>query len=359
MPGHADRPSGRWKIKVRDPASLRVAVIGASGLVGQTIIEILSERAFPLASLTLVASRDSEGMAVPFRGQSLSIQPLDTFDFATVDLAFFAIDTALSEEYVPRTLEAGCLVIDNSRAFRMDPAVPLVVPEVNAHTLPDGLARGLFANPNCSTIALALVLKCLDDLAGLTRVEIATYQSVSGAGRAGLEALSRETARRLNGLPIDPDPAFAEVPIAFNVIPQIDDFEPSGYTREEMKLVHELRKILDRPALEVNPTAVRVPVFYGHAAAVHARFRETLPPERAREALQAASGVRVIDALAPAGYPTPVTHAALQDEVFVGRLRQDLDSPKGLNLWVVADNVRKGAALNAIQIAERLVKILV
>ncbi|EQD75552.1 aspartate-semialdehyde dehydrogenase [mine drainage metagenome] len=345
--------------KALDAARLRVAVVGASGLVGQTIVEVLSDRAFPLHTLELVASPESEGAALPFRDRTLRIRSLDTFDFANVDLAFFAIDTALSERYVPKATDAGCLVIDNSRAFRMDPAVPLVVPEINAQTLTQGLARGLFANPNCSTIALAIVLKCLDDLAGLKRVEIATYQSVSGAGRAGLEGLSREAARRLNGLDIEPDPVFSGVPIAFNVIPQIDDFEPSGYTREEMKLVCELRKILDRPTLEVNPTAVRVPVFYGHAAAVHARFRDGLTPERARKALEAAEGVRVIDQPTPGGYPTPVTHGALLDEVFVGRIRQALDTPQGINLWVVSDNVRKGAALNAVQIAERLVKTLI
>ncbi|MHB1543764.1 MAG: aspartate-semialdehyde dehydrogenase [Gammaproteobacteria bacterium] len=352
------KPENRRR-KALDPTHLRVAVIGATGLVGETIVEILSHRAFPLHALDLVASRESEGAPLPFGARTLRIQALDTFDFANVDLAFFALDTSLSEYYVPKATDAGCLVIDNSRAFRMDPAVPLVVPEVNAQTLFQGLERGLFANPNCSTIALAIVLKCLDDLAGLQRVEIATYQAVSGAGRAGLEGLSREAARRLNGLDIEPDAAFSGVPIAFNVIPQIDDFEPSGYTREEMKLVCELRKILDRPTLEVNPTAVRVPVFYGHAAAVHARFRDGLSPKHARAALVAAEGVRVIDRLTPGGYPTPVTHGALQDEVFVGRIRQDLDTPKGLNLWVVSDNVRKGAALNAVQIAERLVKILI
>ena len=342
-----------------DPGHLRVAVVGATGLVGQTIVEILADRAFPLDVLELVASPESVGTPIPFGAQTLRTRSLDTFDFASVDLAFFAIDTELSERHVPEATEAGCLVIDNSRAFRLDPAVPLVVPEVNPETLRQGLARGLFANPNCSTIALAVVLKCLDDLAGLKRVEIATYQSVSGAGRAGLEGLSREAGRRLNGLDIEPDAVFYGVPMAFNVIPQIDTFEGSGWTREEMKLVCELKKILERPALEVNPTAVRVPVFYGHAAAVHARFREPLTPAHARAALAAAEGVRVIDERTPGGYPTPVTHAALRDEIFVGRIRQDLDVPEGLNLWVVSDNVRKGAALNAVQIAERLVKILI
>ncbi len=352
------QPEGRVS-RALDPARLRVAVVGATGLVGETIVETLAQREFPLDRLDLVASLDSEGAPIAFRGRTLRIQALDSFDFSAVDLAFFALDTALSERYVPEATAAGALVIDNSRAFRMDPTVPLVVPEINSETLPQGIGRGLIANPNCSTIALAMVLKCLDDLAGLLEVEIATYQSVSGVGRAGLEVLAREGARRLNGLDIEADETFSGVPIAFNVIPQIDDFETSGYTREEMKLVLELRKILTRPALRVNPTAVRVPVFYGHAAVVHARFEDALTPDRARQALESAEGVRVIDRLAPGGYPTPVTHGAKQDDVCVGRIRQDLDSPRGLNLWVVSDNVRKGAALNAVQIAERLVEILI
>jgi aspartate-semialdehyde dehydrogenase len=336
------------------PDRLRVAVVGATGLVGRTIIEILEERQFPLAALDAVASADSEGTPIEFGSRLLRVRALETYDFSVVDLAFFALETGSSELHVPRAIAAGCCVIDNSRVYRMDPAVPLIVPEVNLSALAVTPAPRLIANPNCSSIPLAIVLRCLDDLAGLVRVDLATYQAVSGAGRKGIEILARESRNRLSGQDMTPDPLFAMVPIAFNVIPQIDDFESSGYTREEMKIVRELRKILDRPDLEVNPTAVRVPVFFGHAAAVHAELGRPLDPGLLREALAAIPAVRVHDHPGAGGYPTPQVDATRHDEVFVGRIRTDLTRPNDLNFWVVSDNVRKGAALNAVQIGECL-----
>ncbi len=332
----------------------RVAVVGATGLVGRTIIEILEGRNFPLSVLDAVASLDSLGTPIEFGTQMLKVRALDSYDFHGVDLAFFALETGLSEQYVPRALEAGCCVIDNSRVYRMDPGVPLVVPEVNASVLRITPAPRLIANPNCSTIPLAIVFRCLDDLAGVVRIDLSTYQAVSGAGRMGIEILARESRNRLSGQEVVPDPLFATVPIAFNVIPQIDDFESSGYTREEMKIVHELRKILDRPDLEVNPTAVRVPVFFGHAAAVHAELHQPLDPGVLRDALAEIPAVEVRDRPEAGGYPTPQTDAARHDQVFVGRIRSDLSRPNDINFWLVSDNVRKGAALNAVQIGECL-----
>ncbi len=336
------------------PGRPRVAVVGATGLVGRTIIEILDERKFPLTVLEAVASVDSLGTPIEFGSQMLRVRALDDYDFRKVDLAYFALDTGLSEQYVPRALEAGCFVIDNSRVYRMDPGVPLIVPEVNGSSLGSTPIPRLIANPNCSTIPLAIVLRCLEDLAGVIRIDLSTYQAVSGAGRGGIEILARESRDRLSGQEVVPDPLFGAVPIAFNVIPQIDDFESSGYTREEMKIVQELRKILDRPDLEVNPTAVRVPVFFGHAAAVHVELRKPLDPEVMRGTLAELPAVQVRDRPEAGGYPTPQTDAARHDQVFVGRIRSDLSRPNDINFWVVSDNVRKGAALNAVQIGECL-----
>ncbi|CAN5359398.1 aspartate-semialdehyde dehydrogenase [soil metagenome] len=331
-----------------------LAVVGATGLVGEAVIAVLAERSFPVGELHLLATADSEGRRIDFRGRSVRVQALDGFDFSRVPLAVFAAGQDVAAEHAPRAADAGCLVVDHSSRFRHEPDVPLVVPEVNAAELALCGERRLVANPNCSTIQLVVALKPLYDAAGLERVNVATYQSVSGGGRALIEALSTQTARLMNGLPLELPPATKQ--IAFNVLPQIDGFEPNGYTREEMKIVRETRRIFDEPELRVNATAVRVPVFYGHSEAVQIETIRPLAADEARALLARAPGVCVLDDCSASVYPTAVTEAANCDTVFVGRIREDMSHPRGLNLWIVADNVRKGAATNSVQILEILAK---
>ncbi len=334
---------------------LAVAVVGATGLVGQMMINVLEERGFPLTQLYPLASNRSLGRNVSFRGRSYTVMELAGFDFAQCDLALFSAGAAVSREHAPRAAAAGCLVIDNTSQFRNEDSVPLVVPEVNAHAL-DAVGRsGIIANPNCSTIQLVVALKPLHDAAHLERIEVATYQSVSGAGREAVEELARQSIAALSGR----GPAETQggvKPIAFNCVPQIDDFEDNGYTREEMKIIRETRRILGEPGLRVNATAVRVPVFYGHSEVVHIETRHPLSAARARELLENAPGITVLDEHRVGGYPTAATEAANRDTVYVGRIREDLAPDRGLNLWIVADNVRKGAATNSVQIAEALVR---
>ncbi len=330
-----------------------VAVVGATGAVGETMLAILQERNFPVGKIVPLASERSAGGTVTFRNREVVVQDLATFDPAGVDFALFSAGGGVSKEYAPKFAEKGAIVIDNSSAFRYDDDVPLVVSEVN----PDAARnppRGIIANPNCSTMQMLVALAPIHRAVGIERINVATYQSVSGGGRSALEELGRQTAAILNFA--DPEPARFPVQIAFNLIPQIDDFLDNGYTKEEMKLVWETRKILGDASIQVNPTAVRVPVFYGHSEAVHIETREPITPEAARALLDRAPGVVVVDERAAGGWPTPVTHASGTDPVYVGRIRQDISHPRGLNLWVVADNIRKGAALNAVQIAELLVK---
>jgi len=331
-----------------------VAVVGATGAVGETMLEVLEQRRFPVGEVRAVASERSAGMRVPFGARQLKVEDLAGFDFGQVQLALFSAGAKVSQEHAPRAAAAGCVVIDNSSCFRQDPDVPLVVAEVNPEALAGYRVRHIVANPNCSTMQMLVALKPLHDAAHIERINVATYQSVSGAGRRAIEELGRQSAQLLNGLPIEPE-VFPRQ-IAFNVIPHIDAFQDNGYTREEMKMVWETRKILGAPDLQVNPTAVRVPVFYGHSEAVHVETRRKLTAEEARALLQRAPGVRVMDDRAPGGYPTPVTEAAGEDPVWVGRIREDISHPRGLDLWVVSDNIRKGAALNAVQLAELLVK---
>ena len=281
------------------------------------------------------------------------VQDLERFDFSGVDIAFFSAGGSVSKVHAPRAAAAGAVVIDNTSEFRYDPDVPLVVSEVNPEKIADR-PKGIIANPNCSTMQMLVALAPLHRRAGIERINVATYQSVSGAGRSALEELGKQTAAMLNFQ--SPEPVRFPVQIAFNVIPHIDVFLDNGYTKEEMKMVWETRKILGDESIQVNPTAVRVPVFYGHAEAVHIEFRERISAEEARALLRDAPGIELVDDAKPGGYPTPVTHAAGTDPVFVGRIREDISHPRGLALWVVADNIRKGAALNAIQIAEILVK---
>ena len=330
-----------------------VAIVGATGAVGEAMLSVLAERQFPVGKLHLLASERSAGEKIDYGARRIVVEDLATFDPTGVDIALFSAGGSVSKEYAPKFAAAGAVVIDNSSAFRYDDDVPLVVSEVN----PDQVAnrpRGIIANPNCSTMQMLVALAPIHRAVGIERINVATYQSVSGAGRSAMEELGRQTAAMLGFQAIDPKKF--PVQIAFNLIPQIDDFLDNGYTKEEMKLVWETRKILGDESIQVNPTAVRVPVFYGHSEAVHLETRTKLSAADARALLEAAPGVEVVDDRVPGGYPTPVTHAAGTDPVYVGRIREDLSHPRGLNLWIVSDNIRKGAALNAVQLAELVVK---
>jgi aspartate-semialdehyde dehydrogenase len=329
---------------------LNVAVVGATGAVGEAIIAGLYERRFPVAELFPLASERSAGEMISFRGETIEIQNLEYFNFSDVDIAFFSAGSAVSAHYAPIAAAEGCLVIDNTSYFRYDDDIPLVVPEVNSHRIAEYVNRGIIANPNCSTIQMVVALKPLYDAVGISRINVTTYQAVSGTGRKAITELVRQTTELLNGRSITP--AVYPQQIAFNVLPHIDEFQENGYTREEMKMVWETRKILEDETILVNPTAVRVPVLYGHSEAINIELNSPLTADEARKLLSKAPGVCVKDNPAKALYPTPIADASGHDEVFVGRIRQDISHPFGLNLWVVADNIRKGAATNAIQIAE-------
>ena len=329
-----------------------VAVVGATGAVGEAMLAILAERRFPVGELVALASERSAGGYVDFMDDEVLVRDLATFDPAGVDIALFSAGGSVSKEYAPKFAAAGAVVIDNSSTFRYDDDVPLVVSEVNPEATRER-PRGIIANPNCSTMQLMVALAPIHREYGVERINVATYQSASGAGRSGLEELGKQTAALLSFQ--DVEPKRFQVQLAFNLIPQIDDFQDNGFTKEEMKLVWETRKILGDERIGVNPTVVRVPVFYGHSEAVHIETRRKVTADEARALLERAPGVEVVDERKPGGYPTPVTHASGKDPVFVGRIREDLSHPRGLNLWVVADNIRKGAALNAVQIAEVLV----
>ena len=331
---------------------VNVAIVGATGAVGETMLKVLAEREFPIRELHLLASARSAGEKVEYGARKIVVEDLATFDPAGIDIALFSAGGDVSKEYAPKFAAAGAVVIDNSSAFRYDDDVPLVVSEVNPEALRDR-PRGIVANPNCSTMQMLTALAPIHRAVGIERINVATYQSVSGTGRRALEELGRQTAALLNFQ--DPKPEVYPVQIAFNVIPHGGDFQDNGYTSEEMKLVWETRKILGDDGIQVNPTVVRVPVFYGHSEAVHIETREKIDAARARELLASAPGVEVVDERAGGGYPTPVTHASGNDPVYVGRIREDISHPRGLDLWIVADNIRKGAALNAVQLAELVI----
>ena len=330
----------------------KVAVVGATGAVGEVMLSVLAERKFPVSEVIALASERSAGSKVAFGNRQLVVQDLATFDPAGVDIALFSAGGSTSREYAPKFAAAGAVVIDNSSAFRYDDDVPLVVSEVNPEAA-KVRPRGIIANPNCSTMQMVVALAPIHRKAGIERLNIATYQSVSGTGRRALEELGRQTAGLLNFQPVEAD--VYPVQIAFNVIPHGGDFTDNGYTTEEMKLVWETRKILGDDAIRINATVVRVPVFYGHAEVVNVETRDKLPAAEARALLEHAPGVDVVDEPVGGGYPTPVTHASGTDAVYVGRIRDDLSHPHGLNLWIVSDNIRKGAALNAVQIAELVI----
>lgn len=330
-----------------------VAVVGATGAVGEAMIEILEARDFPVGQLYPLASERSAGSRIQFGGRSVTVQNLADFDFSQTQIGLFSAGGSISAEFAPKAAEQGCVVIDNTSYFRRDEDIPLVVPEVNPHRIADYGNRGIIANPNCSTIQMLVALKPIYDAVGITRINVASYQAVSGAGKRAIESLATQTAKLLNATPIEHD-VFPQQ-IAFNAIPQIGDFQENGYTLEEMKMVWETKKIFEDQDVAVNPSCVRIPVFYGHSEAVHIETRDPITAEQARNLLDNAPGVAVIDG---DDYPTAVRDASGSDPVFVGRIREDISTDRGLNLWVVSDNVRKGAALNSIQIAEVLLKHL-
>ena len=286
----------------------------------------------------------------------VAVQRLDTFDFAGVQIALFSAGGAVSAEHAPRAAAAGCVVIDNTSHFRYEEDVPLIVPEVNADRMGDYRRRNIIANPNCSTIQMVVALKPIHDVATIRRINVATYQAVSGAGTSGVRELAGQTASLLNSQPFES--SVVPVQIAFNVVPQIDVFQDNGYTKEEMKMVWETQKIFENDKILVNPTCARVPVFYGHSEAVHIETERPITAREAGKLLRKAPGVTLLDDRVDGGYPTAVVQATGNDAVFVGRVREDLSHPNGLNLWIVSDNVRKGAALNSVQIAELLLKYL-
>ena len=333
---------------------LDIAVVGATGVVGEAILEILNERKFPVANIYALASERSVGKQVIFGNRRLDVDDLATFDFSKVQIALFSAGGSISEEYAPQAAAAGCVVVDNTSQFRYDDDVPLVVPEVNPEAIADYKSRGIIANPNCSTIQMVVALKPIYDAVGIERINVCTYQAVSGAGRSAVEELVRQTTALLNGRPMDIKGDAKQ--IAFNAVPHIDVFMDNRYTKEEMKMVWETRKILADDDILVNPTAVRIPAFYGHSEAIHIETREKISAAAASELLAKSPGIEVLDGVETGQYPTAVTDSSGQDPVFVGRIREDISHERGLNLWVVADNIRKGAALNSVQIAEILAK---
>lgn len=336
---------------MKKKSKYNVAVVGATGAVGRAMLSILEERKFPVGRLVPLASSRSAGKQVEFNGKKITVEELKADSFAGTDIALFSAGGSVSLEFCPIAAKAGCVVIDNSSAFRMDKDTPLVVPEINPHAIGDN--PGIIANPNCSTIQMVVALKPIHDRYTIKRVVVSTYQSVSGSGQKAVEELKAQTGQALNG-----EPTTREVyphQIAFNCLPHIDAFLDTGYTKEEMKMVNETRKILEDDAIQVSPTTVRVPVFYAHSEAVNVETEQAIDVPELRKILGEAPGLRLVDAPQKTEYPLAVD-AAGRDEVMVGRIRADLDNPRAVNLWVVSDNLRKGAALNAIQIAEVLIQ---
>lgn len=328
-----------------------IAILGATGAVGETILEVLKERKFPIGELHLLASERSEGKTYRFNGKTIQVQNVADFDWSQVHIAFFSAGGDLSEQWAPVAADEGVVVIDNTSKFRYEYDVPLVVPEVNPEAIAEFRNRNIIANPNCSTIQMLVALKPIHDEVGLERINVSTYQSVSGAGKPGIDELAGQTAKLLNGMPAE-NSAFPQQ-IAFNCIPQIDEFTENGYTREEMKMVWETQKIFNDSSITVNPTCVRVPVFYGHAESLHVETRSPIGAEQVVQLLENTEGVEVFHGME---FPTQVRDAGGKDHVMVGRIRNDISHHSGINMWVVADNVRKGAATNAVQIAEVLIR---
>jgi aspartate-semialdehyde dehydrogenase len=331
-----------------------VAVVGASGAVGEVMLAILEQRDFPLGEVHAVASSRSAGNRIPFKGKELVIEDLEQFDFKGIDIGLFSPGASVSKVHAPRAVAAGAVVIDNTSQFRYDDDIPLVVPEVNPHAAAGYRNRGIIANPNCSTIQMVVALKPIHDAARIERINVCTYQAVSGTGKEAIEELRQQTEALIGGRAAECHVYPKQ--IAFNVLPHIDVFQDNGYTKEEMKMIWETRKIMEDDSLLVNPTAVRVPVYYGQSEAVHIETERKLSAAEARELLASSPGVTVLDEHRDGGYPTAATEGAGRDAVYVGRIREDISHPRGLDIWVVSDNLRKGAALNSVQIAEILVK---
>ena len=330
-----------------------LAVAGATGAVGNEMMKILGEQNFPLASLKLLASSRSAGKTLDFRDKSLVVEELREDSFEGVDIALFSAGATASRQFAPAAAEAGCVVIDNSSGWRMDPEVPLVVPEVNPHAVADHTKKGIIANPNCSTIQMVMVLKPIYDAVGIERVVVSTYQAVSGTGKRAIEELADQTRKLLSFQEVSPE--VYPHRIAFNCFPHIGSFLENGYTEEEMKMVYETQKIMEDSTIRVSATTVRVPVFYGHSEAVNIQTKRKISAKDARVLLFQSPGIRVMDNPNERIYPMPLQAAGINDTL-VGRIREDTSIENGLDLWIVADNIRKGAALNTVQIAELLVK---
>jgi aspartate-semialdehyde dehydrogenase len=330
-----------------------VAVVGATGAVGNEMIKVLEERQFPVGKLTLLASERSLGKELSFRGKSLPVEVLTENSFQGVEIGLFSAGGSVSEKFAPIAARAGCVVIDNTSAFRMVPEIPLVVPEVNPEAIAFYKNKGIIANPNCSTIQMVVALKPIHDAAKIKRIVVSTYQAVSGTGKKAIEELSLQTRALMNGQ----DPVVKVYPhrIAFNCLPQIDVFLDNGYTKEEMKMVNETKKIMNDPTIAVTATTVRVPVFFGHSESVNIETEKKVTAEEVRKLLDGAPGVRVVDNPREKLYPLAID-AAGGDDTLVGRIREDESIPNGINMWIVSDNIRKGAALNAVQIAEILIR---
>ena len=331
-----------------------VAVVGATGLVGRTMLSIMEEYNLPVNKVYALASNRSVGVRIPFKGSELIVSELETFDFSLTEIGLFSPGASVSAIYAPKAADAGCVVIDNTSRFRYEDDIPLVVSEVNPHAIGNYKNRRIIANPNCSTIQMLVALKPIYDAVGIERINVCTYQAVSGTGKDAVEELKKQTADYMNAKDIR-NRVYPKQ-IAFNAIPHIDAFQDNGYTKEEMKMVWETKKIFEDESILVNPTAVRIPVFYGHSEAIHIETKDKIDAGNARKLLEKMPGVIVLDAHEDGGYPTAVSEAAGENPVFVGRIREDISHPRGLNMWVVSDNVRKGAALNSIQIADILVK---
>ena len=333
--------------------NVKFAVVGATGAVGEVMLEILSDRGVPSENVFPLASNRSLGKQVDFGGEQLDIIDLAEFDFSTVEIGLFSAGADVSEIYAPQAADAGCIVIDNTSRYRYEDDIPLVISEVNPERIAEYKNRGIIANPNCSTMQMLVPLKPIHDAVGISRINVATYQAVSGAGKEMIEDLVNQTSSLLNGKPVSTKGKTKQ--IAFNAIPHIDNFQENKYTKEEMKMVWETQKILEDSSIMVNPTAVRIPVFYGHSEAVHMETKSKISCNEVIDLMNKTDGVEVIDGVELGAYPTAVSDASGADPVYVGRIREDISHPNGINLWIVADNIRKGAALNTVQIAEILV----
>jgi len=331
-----------------------IAIAGATGVVGEALLDILVERKFPVGKVYALASSRSVGKQVDFGNRSQSVQDIAEFDFSQAQIGLFSAGASVSDVYAPIAAAAGCVVVDNTSRYRYDDDIPLVVPEVNPQDIAQYKSTGIIANPNCSTIQMVVALKPIHDAVGIARINVCTYQAVSGAGKSAVEELARQSARLLNGQPLEIKGDAKQ--IAFNAVPHIDVFQDNRYTREEMKMVWETRKIMGDDSIAVNATAVRIPAFFGHSEAVNIETKKKITAAEVCDLLGQADGVELRDGVETGEYPTAVTDASGNDPVFVGRIREDISHPTGINLWIVSDNIRKGAALNSVQIAEILAK---